>query len=269
MLSILVASKRSAWPVGHRAAKRESGPTVVPRWLAPFVCALLSAVVPDQGHAQQCVPEPSGSAQATGFGVPAGYVGQCGFPLAPDGRGIALPASLFADSRACGRCVELVGPAGSTVAPVVDLTAGNAFELTEPLFTQVTGAASGIHPITWRFVACPVAGPARLTLEGANPFFLKFRPLNHRYGIDRASIDLGSGTVVQVPRSPFNDNAFIYQPTAGAIPTPYRVRLADVHGREVVVTMNGFMNGIAYDADPDQNGGQFPFCPDIFKDGFE
>jgi hypothetical protein len=104
--------------------------------------------------AADAAPPPDETGEATYFNVRG--AGPCGLPsLEPSAA--ALNSSQF-DNAACGRCVAVTGPHGTTVARIVDecTTCDHGdLDLSRTAFSKIAKLSAGRVPITWHFAPCP------------------------------------------------------------------------------------------------------------------
>lgn len=166
----------------------------------------------------------------------------------------AMNAADYEGSRACGACVALTGPGGSTTIRVVDLCpecARGDVDLSPEAFERISPLAAGRVPISWRWVSCDVAGPIRYHFkEGSNASWLAVQIRDHVNRIARVEARV-DGRYSEVLRADYN---YFVVPT-GLGSGPFTFRVTDVHGHSVEDAAVPFAEA----GDP-YGAGQFPAC---------
>jgi expansin (peptidoglycan-binding protein) len=203
-------------------------------------------------------PVPCGAAPVTHDGEATYYdadgTGNCSFPASPDDLLVAAANDVdYAGAAACGACAEVAGPDGTVTVRVVDRCPGCAegdLDLSPQAFEQIAPLSAGRVPITWRWVACEVAGPMRYHWkDGTSEFWAAVQVRNHRHAIASLEVAQGGGWVA-LPREDYN-----YFVQSGLGPGPLDVRITDVHGLVVEDP------GLAIGDDVERSGAaQLPAC---------
>eukprot|EP00928_Gymnodinium_smaydae_P090241 TRINITY_DN74069_c0_g1_i1.p1 TRINITY_DN74069_c0_g1~~TRINITY_DN74069_c0_g1_i1.p1 ORF type:complete len:763 (+),score=84.50 TRINITY_DN74069_c0_g1_i1:52-2340(+) len=96
----------------------------------------------------------------------------------------ATNAALYNNGAACGSCFNVSydgsggtdpGRAGSLVIQIVDSGADETFDCQVVAFEAISGATTGIFPVTYEPVACDVSssGPVATVLDGNNAYYTK------------------------------------------------------------------------------------------------
>jgi hypothetical protein len=159
----------------------------------------------------------------------------------------------FAQSAACGRCVEatVVGTSRMTVATVIgscingicgDASTGMA--LSPAAFADLT--TGSVVSVTWRYVACPVTGNVYARVE---PTGIRVVILNHAYGI--VLVEMFDSNTTWIPLTRGTDN--YWSPPSGFTVAGHMIRVTDING--AVVTGN-----VALANNDQMLGAQFPMC---------
>jgi expansin (peptidoglycan-binding protein) len=139
---------------------------------------------------------------------------------------------------------------------IVDLCpecpAGN-LDLSPEAFELIAPLEQGRAPISWRYVACDVAGPLRYHFkDGSNQWWAGVQVRNHRHAIAKLEVEL-NGAFSPVPREDYN----YFVGESGFGPGPYKFRVTDVYGG--VVTDEGIELG---DAVTREGASQLAPCAD-------
>jgi expansin (peptidoglycan-binding protein) len=207
---------------------------------------------------------------ATYYDISAtGAPGNCSYDLTMQPEPpywVAMNQARYADSAACGACVQINGT-GSIVAQVVDQCPANSLhcdsmehiDINRPGFGLIGDPNVGFVPISWKYVPCDVkaANVALFAQANSTKFYATVGVRTHRYRIAKVELVTGTTHTALVRRS---DNFFIIDTTtpagaAGMALGPFRIRITDIynHWIENKVTLT-----------PGQNvtvGLQFPACP--------
>jgi len=95
----------------------------------------------------------------------------------------AADAALYQAGATCGSCFRVsydgsaatdAGQAGSLVVQIVDSGSAKTFDCQVDAFHAITGARTGVFPITYELVECETNGPALATvLDGNNAWYTK------------------------------------------------------------------------------------------------
>ena len=129
---------------------------------------------------------------------------------------VAAGPTLFNSSFNCGTCVEITGAAGTAIARVVDQCpeCAGGLDMIPELFEVVVGPlVTGIGPISWETVPCPLSETIAFAVGGgASVFFPILLPRYNRYGLTKLEIR-GSGGAKAAHRAPVRSDG--RQPAAG------------------------------------------------------
>jgi len=114
----------------------------------------------------------------------------------------AVDSMLCSSGAACGSCWRVSydgspatdpGVPGSMVVQVVDSGSARTFDCHLTAFQRITGASTGVFPITYEPVDCDVgsAGPVATVLDGDNAWYTKVIFSNLVSGVLKADLFLG------------------------------------------------------------------------------
>mmetsp|Transcript_112267 Transcript_112267/g.312008 ORF Transcript_112267/g.312008 Transcript_112267/m.312008 type:complete len:435 (-) Transcript_112267:285-1589(-) len=115
----------------------------------------------------------------------------------------AADDALYRSGAACGSCYRVsydgstatnAGRAGSLVVQIVDSGSAKTFDCHMDAFEQITGARTGIFPVTYEAVDCDVSssqGPAATVLDGMNPWHAKVVFSNLPQSVATATMAVG------------------------------------------------------------------------------
>ena len=130
--------------------------------------------------------------------------GNCSFDAGPDVLIAAMNDADYADSAACGACVEVVGPDATIIVRIVDRCPGcpqGDIDLGESAFTKIAAKELGRVPITWQYVPCPVEGALVYRFkEGSSQYWTAVQVRNHRNAIASFEYREGGGAWQPVTR---------------------------------------------------------------------
>jgi len=115
----------------------------------------------------------------------------------------AADANLYANGASCGSCYRVAydgsdatdaGTAGSLVVQIVDSGSAKTFDCQVEAFEAITGATTGIFPITYEPVDCDVAagGATATVLDGGNAWFTKVIFSNFAQAVIGAELQVGN-----------------------------------------------------------------------------
>lgn len=208
------------------------------------------------GPVGTCDGEPTHEGEATYYTFADG-TGNCSFAASPDDLMIgAMNHTDYADSAACGACVQLTGPDGTITIRIVDRCPEcpqGDIDLSPEAFEQIAELSAGRVPISWQYVPCDVTGPIVYHFkEGSNPWWTAVQIRNHRHAIHTVEFQAEGGSFETVPRESYN--YFVW--SAGMGEGPYTLRVTDVYGGEVTD------EGIPFvEAGDSAGAAQLPPCP--------
>lgn len=182
--------------------------------------------------------------------------GNCSFPATPGDLMVgAMNQSDYGSSAACGSCAQIDGPDGSVTVRIVDRCPEckpGDIDLSPQAFEKLAAIEKGRIPISWRYVACPVAGSLVYHFkDGSNQWWTAVQVRNHRYPIASFEVKGADGQYRKIERLEYN---YFVDPS-GMGPGPYTFRVTDVLGH--VVEDSGIPGGDDTDA---AGAGQFPEC---------
>ena len=193
--------------------------------------------------------------QGDGTYYDATGAGNCSFPATPGDLMVgAMNQTDYQGSAACGSCAQIDGPDGSVTVRIVDRCPEckpGDIDLSPEAFAKLAPLEKGRIGISWRTVACPVAGNLVYHFkDGSNPWWTAVQVRNHRYPI--ASFEVKKdGAYTKIQRLDYN----YFVDDKGMGPGPYEFRVTDVLGNVIEDS------GIPSLDDQDASGaGQFPGC---------
>ncbi len=223
-----------------------------------IVLAMLCAVPGSGALHSQCVPDTTAySGEATYYTFADG-TGNCLYDASPQDLMLgAMNESQYANSAACGECVELTGPDGTIKIRIVDRCPeclSGDIDLSPEAFSLIAPLSRGRVPISWHLIPCDVTGPIQFRFkEGSSQWWTAVQVRNHRHPIASLEYLTGAGTYESVPRAQYN----YFVETAGMGPGPYTFRVTDIYGHVIV------NSGIPHvEAGVVDGAGQFPPCAD-------
>jgi len=115
----------------------------------------------------------------------------------------AVDGKLFKNGRGCGDCYLIEfdgnggtdpGRAGSTIIQVVDSGSGEEFDCQLEPFQDITGASTGVFPVTYTQVQCESSGVFAVVLDGNNSFYTKVLIAGGPSGADSVTLRIGSSS---------------------------------------------------------------------------
>jgi expansin (peptidoglycan-binding protein) len=219
---------------------------------------LLAFTAPAAAGDFACPAELSGGGSATWYDI--GAANACGLDPG-DGMTAAVASSMWDGSARCGECLQIDGPDGSVRVRITDVCPDCPFDLdlSRQAFDAIADPSDGIAPVSWRRVACPVAGNLAFRFEGSNPWYYKIQARNHPHGIAAMAFFDGS---TYTPMTRTNDNHFTGSPVnVGDV----RVHVTATTGETLTQHIGPIVNGVDIPGDD-----QFASCDDVlFRDGFQ
>lgn len=180
------------------------------------------------------VPGPRHNGVATYYDATG--AGACSFEAGGDLQVAAADTQDFAGSLACGACVSIQGPKGSTTVRIVDLCPdcqANQLDLSQSAFAKIAEPSAGRVNVTWQPVPCNVQGNVEYVYkDGSSPYWTAIQVRNHRVPI--ASLEWQHGSTWQsVPRESYN----YFVISAGAGSGPVSVRITGTTGESLEDTL--------------------------------
>lgn len=164
----------------------------------------------------------------------------CGFDITSDTDVTALPDPDFAESAACGACVDVTGPKGKVTVRVVDLCPdceADHIDLSAQAFAKIADPSLGRVAITYRAVACSVTGPMSYRVkEGSSEYWTAIQIRNHRLPIAKLEY-MKDGAFRDMPRESYN--YFVDSGGVGKQPSGITLRITAVDGQVVTDTIPG------------------------------
>ncbi len=221
------------------------------RFLVPAAALLLAC--------GGCSEDPSGGGAPLGEeqqGIATYYdadgSGNCSFEPTGDLMVAAMNTPQYANSAACGQCVDIVGPKGSVRVRIVDRCpecASGHLDLSRAAFARIAEMQQGRVNITWTPVSCDVAGNIEYHFKnGSNPWWTAIQVRNHRLPIQKLEWRRGSGAWQEVPRESYN----YFVNASGMGDGAFSVRVTAVDGQQLEDTLSRVLDNASV-----EGSGQF------------
>ncbi|MEU7584859.1 expansin EXLX1 family cellulose-binding protein [Micromonospora sp. NPDC049230] len=218
----------------------------VRHWLAGAGVTALAAVLGITlavrgGAAPACAAPPTGNAVHKGkasFYDAGRSGGTCSFPGPPADRlYVALGASAYAGSAACGSYLDVSGPKGKVRVLVMDQCGGcgtGKIDLSDEAFAKIADRAQGIASVTYRAVVNPPldGGLTFRMKSGASRYWFAVQVGNHGNPLRSVEAAGPGGGFRKAARQ--SDNYWTVEDGLG--PGPFRIRVTDVYGRQATAT---------------------------------
>ncbi|MGC4758432.1 expansin EXLX1 family cellulose-binding protein [Micromonospora trifolii] len=231
-------------PAGDNGTLRSS--RRVRHWLAGAGVTALAAVLGITlavrgGATPACAAPPTGNAvhKGTASFYDAGRSGgNCSFPGPPADRlYVALGASQYSKSAACGSYLEVTGPRGKVRVMVMDQCGGcgpSKIDLSTEAFTKIADRSQGIASVTYRaMVNPPLDGGLTFRMKGgASKYWFAVQVGNHGNPLRSVEAQGPGGGFRKAARQ--SDNHWTIEGGIGA--GPYSIRVTDVYGRQATAT---------------------------------
>ncbi len=182
------------------------------------------------------------------FYDPGQAAGSCGLgPFPAGGWYASLPPRGYASGRACGSYVDVHGPGGAVRAEVVDVCtdcAAGTVDLSRAAFGRIAAPRAGTVAVSYQpAVDPPLRGPLAVRIApAARPGDLAVQVINHGNRLSSVAASRPGGRWQRlVP----NTDGYWAGPLRPARPgsggtrgagAPFRVRITDVEGHQVVLT---------------------------------
>ncbi|QSQ15401.1 hypothetical protein JY572_04800 [Myxococcus landrumensis] len=163
-----------------------------------------------------CGEDPSGGGVPLGEeqqGIATYYdatgAGNCSYDASPNDMMVAaMNTPQYANSAACGQCVDIQGPSGNVRVRIVDRCpecAAGHLDLSREAFAKIAEMRLGRVDIKWKVVSCDVAGSLQYHFKnGSNPWWTAIQVRNHRLPISKLEWRRGDGAWKNVPRQDYN-----------------------------------------------------------------
>jgi expansin (peptidoglycan-binding protein) len=160
-------------------------------------------------------------------------------PLPANGLYVSLAEPQYAGGAACGSYVDITGPSGKVTAEVVDSCPGctdGGIDLSEAAFAKVANPAQGMAEVSYVQARDPkLPGPLALRVaQSSTSGWLAVQVLNA--GNPLASVAVAPWN--SPPGTGWHSLALspddYWTDAAGAGPGPFRVRITDIFGHQVV-----------------------------------
>ena len=115
----------------------------------------------------------------------------------------AVSDKVWNGGQACGRCYKISfngtggtdqGRAGNAIIQVVDSGSAKEFDCYINAFKKVTGATTGVFPITYNQIACQASNATVVVLDGTNAWYVKVLVAGGTRGVKSVTITVGGKT---------------------------------------------------------------------------
>jgi expansin (peptidoglycan-binding protein) len=172
--------------------------------------------------------------------------GACSLTFGRDAAVLSAPNAVYNKIEACGQCLEISGPAGTSVVQVVDRCnncADNLFVISKPAFDVIAGkSSSGREAIKWKPVPCNVQGNLEFRIKKtSSAYWTAIQVRNHRLPIKSVAFKKGDQWV-EMTRS--DDNYFVAQKGVGTGALSLRIAASD--GQTIEHTWEKWKDGETY-----------------------
>ncbi|MEV4121741.1 expansin EXLX1 family cellulose-binding protein [Micromonospora sp. NPDC049645] len=218
----------------------------VRHWLAGAGVTALAAVLGITlavrgGATPACAAPPTGNAVHKGkasFYDAGRSGGTCSFPGPPADRlYVALGASQYSGSAACGSYLDVSGPKGKVRVMVMDRCAGcgsSKIDLSDEAFAKIADRSQGIASVTYRAVVNPpLDGGLTFRMKGgASKYWFAVQVGNHGNPLRSVEAKGSSGGFRKAARQVDN----YWTVDGGLGPGPYSIRVTDVYRRQATAT---------------------------------
>lgn len=169
--------------------------------------------------------------------------GNCSFAKSPDDLDVvALAFPDYAESAACGACLEVTGPKGKVTVRVTDScpgceAKGVSLDLSESAFAKIAAPKDGRVEVTFQQVSCSVAGNLAYHFkDGSSKWWTAIQIRNHRVPIAKVEYRSG-GSWVEMKRSDYN--YFIASDGVGDQKSWLELRVTATDGQKIEETLSG------------------------------
>ena len=124
-------------------------------------------------------------------------------PYVQQNRYCALNSALHGAGVGCGKCFRVSfdgvggtdpGRAGSAIIQAVDSGSAKEFDCFVDVFEEITGARTGVFPVTYTEVDCTESGATAVILDGMNSWYTKVLFAGGPSGVKEASLKVGGTT---------------------------------------------------------------------------
>jgi expansin (peptidoglycan-binding protein) len=180
----------------------------------------------------------SGEATFYGGNTAGGMCSFTGYTIPSNLFGTALSDSNWANADACGQCVSVTGPDGTTkiTAMVVDQCPGcgpNHLDLYPDAFKKLADPSKGIIKVSWDFVPCGITSPIVLkNKSGTSKFWFSMQVMNANVGVSKLEVSTDGGKSWKATtRQPYN----FFENSSGFGADSVDVKVTSINGKTVVV----------------------------------
>lgn len=169
--------------------------------------------------------------------------GNCSFDKSPDDLDVvALAMPEYAESAACGACLQVTGPKGDVTVRVVDSCPGCAdhgvnLDLSAQAFAKIAEPKEGRVKVAYRLVSCPTSGNVAYRFkDGSSKYWTAIQVRNHRVPIKTLEYRK-DGAWIAMNREDYN--YFVEAKGVGDQATGLTLRVTANDGQVIEDTLSG------------------------------
>jgi len=169
--------------------------------------------------------------------------GNCSFEKSPDDLDVvALAMPEYADSAACGACLQVTGPKGNVTVRVTDSCpscegSGVSLDLSAQAFAKIAEPKEGRVKVSYRLVSCPISGNLAYHFkDGSSKYWTAIQIRNHRVPIKSVEYRK-DGAWVAMKREDYN--YFVEASGVGDQPGGLALRVTATDGQVIEDTIAG------------------------------
>ncbi|KAH8725191.1 RlpA-like double-psi beta-barrel-protein domain-containing protein-containing protein [Phaeosphaeriaceae sp. PMI808] len=180
----------------------------------------------------------SGDATFYGGNTDGGMCSFTGYTIPSGVYGVAMSDANWDGARACGQCIRITGPDGTTkiTAMVTDQCPGcgvNHIDLYPDGFRRLADESKGIIKVNWDFVPCGITTPIVLkNKSGTSKWWFSMQVMNANMAIDKLEVSANGGSTWKpTERQPYN----FFQQSSGFGTDNVDVKVTSTDGKSVIV----------------------------------
>lgn len=168
-------------------------------------------------------------------GIAGTSSGNCSLPVTiSDYAHCALNTIDYDNSEACGSCIKVNGPLGTTLLKVVDrcpeCKSGDV-DMTEEAFATIANTIDGRVPISWKFTSCPTSEKIAIVFkEGSSQFWTGIQLRNTKHALSSLEYQLPNGNWQLINREIYN-----YFVAEEGISSPMTLRATSVLNEVIII----------------------------------
>jgi expansin (peptidoglycan-binding protein) len=162
--------------------------------------------------------------------------GACSYDASPGNLMVAaMNMPQYANSAACGTCIDVTGPNGTITIRIVDLCPeckSGDLDLSEQAFTLIADKVAGRVPISWVPVSCQTSGPISIRFkEGSSQWWMAVQVRNSKLPIKKVELQKG-GSFVTLEQQSYN----YYVAASNPGPGPFTFRITSTTDQQITET---------------------------------